>query len=152
MLRRPLFVLLAFLLVASTIPAETATPAPMIDRTHVDVDPTRTSIYIGSVSMTMPTFVREGATYTAAYTAKVFPYFFYNEKGTLTVTIADEQLDQLAQGKTIEFTGRAFNTEGQERKVTGKATPADAKSGKLDVHVWVSKRIQLIFHTKYRFR
>jgi hypothetical protein len=148
MLRRLLLFLFA---VALTLPGLGADNASSPRWSEVDVEPTRTSIYIGSVSMTMPTFVRQGGSYSAAYTAKVFPYFFYNEKGTLTVDVADEQLATLTKGTPIEFTGEAVNTDGEHRKVTAKAIPSDATSGRLDVHVFVSKRIQLIFHTKYRF-
>lgn len=102
--------------------------------------------------MTMPTFERKGGAFVAAYTAKVFPFAFYNEKGVLSVDVSDDQLARLARGETIEFTGRAERTDGAERKVSGKATPADATSGKLKVRVTVSKRVELIFNTTYRFR
>lgn len=147
MLRR---LLLAPLLLTFAAVASAAT-SPGDHFGKVDVAPTRTSIYIGIVSMTMPTFVRAGSTYTAPYTAKVFPFAFYNEKGTLKVEIGDAQLDDLAHGKTIELTGRAVNDDGEERKVTGKATPKDATSGALKVRVTVSKHIELIFNTTYRF-
>jgi len=122
------------------------------DWRQVDVATTKTSIYIGTVTMEMPTFTRGAGTYTAPYAAKVFPYFFYNESGTLTVDVTDPQLQDLAAGKPIDFSGTAVRKDGALRRVTAKATPADASHGKLDVHVFVSKRIQLIFHTTYRFR
>lgn len=118
---------------------------------RVEVAPTKTSIYIGSISMTMPTFVRHGSAYAAAYSAKVFPYFFYNERGTLTVDITDAQLAALAAGQPIDFAGHAVNDRGAERRVTGSATPWDARTGALKVRVYVSKRISLTFHTTYRF-
>ena len=117
----------------------------------VEVAPAKTSIYVGMVTMTMPTFARAGETYAATYTAKVFPYFFYNETGRLTVNVTDVQLADLAAGKTIAFSGEAVRTDGAHRKVTARAVPSDATYGKLDVHVYVSKRIELIFHTTYRF-
>lgn len=118
---------------------------------RVEVARARTSIYVGSVTMTLSTFVRHGHAYTASYTAKVFPFAFYNEGGTLSVEITDEQLARLAAGETIEFTGNALNGEGESRKVTGRASPLDASTGKLKVRVWVSPRIELIFNTTYRF-
>jgi hypothetical protein len=121
------------------------------DYSRVDVAPTRTSIYVGTVSMTMPTFVRSEGAFVSSYVAKVFPYFFYNENGRLTVDISDDALRQLARGEAIEFTGRAVRTDGAERRVEGKATPIDATSGKLKVRVFYSKRIELIFNTTYRF-
>jgi hypothetical protein len=118
---------------------------------RVEVAPTKTSIYVGIVSMQLPTFVRNGGTYETAYTASVFPLLFYGEKGRLFVEISDAQLEQLSRGETIEFAGHATRNDGLDRKVTGKATPTDATSGKLKVRVWVSKRIDLIFNTTYRF-
>lgn len=133
----------------AVIPAATA--APPRDYERVVVAPTKTSIYIGSVSMTMPPFVRKGGHFEAAYIAKVFPYFFYNENGTLSVDVSDQMLRALARGEPIEFKGRAVRADGVERRVEGRATPADARSGKLKVRVFVSRRIELIFNTTYRF-
>ena len=128
-----------------------ATPAPAPDFARVEVAPAKTSIYIGTVSLTMPAFVREGGTYVSAYTAKVFPYFFYNEAGRLAIDFSDAQLARLAAGETVEFTGRALRTDGAVHRLEGRAAPADALSGKLKVRVFVSARIELIFNTTYRF-
>jgi hypothetical protein len=98
--------------------------------------------------------VRKNGTYASSYTANVFPYFFSNEKGTLAITLPDESLRKLERGEPVEFSGRAVNTDGEERRITGKATPeegAHALSGKIKVRVFVSKRIELIFNTSYRF-
>lgn len=124
---------------------------PATDYARVEVAPTKTSIYIGSVAMTMPAFTRTADTYTSTYEAKVFPFFFSNESGRLSVEISDALLQRLAAGEPIEFTGRAVNESGAERRIEGKATPADAASGKLKVRVFVSRRIELIFNTTYRF-
>ena len=118
---------------------------------RVEVAPTKTSIYVGTVAMTMPAFTRVGGTYSSSYVAKVFPFFFSSESGRLSVEISDEMLRQLERGEAVEFTGRAVNEEGAERRIAGKATPADAASGKIKVRVFVSRRIELIFNTTYRF-
>ena len=118
---------------------------------RVDIAPTKTSIYIGSVSMTMPTFHREGMTYSSTYVAKVFPYFFESEKGELSIELSDEDLRRLERGEVIQFTGRGKNTDGEERRIEGRAIPTDAHTGKIKVRVFVSKKIQLIFNTTYRF-
>jgi len=133
-----------------------AGPAPAVDRpaeayARVEIAPTKTSIYVGTVSMTMPAFTRDGGTYSSTYVARVFPYFFSNESGRLSVDISDERLQRLGRGEAIEFSGRAVNDSGAERRIEGKATPADAASGKLKVRVFVSRRIELIFNTTYRF-
>jgi hypothetical protein len=117
---------------------------------RVDVAPTKTSVYIGSVTMTMAPFVRVGGAYGSTYRAKVFPFFFYNESGELTVDISDEMLRAVDRGEAIEFKGRGVSSSGEERPVTGKVTPTSATEGKIKVRVSVSKRIELIFNTTYR--
>lgn len=128
-----------------------AADRPASTYARVEVEPTKTSIYIGSVAMTMPAFTRTADSYASSYVAKVFPFFFSNESGRLSVDISDDHLQRLARGEPIEFTGRAVNESGAERRIEGKATPADAASGKLKVRVFVSRRIELIFNTTYRF-
>lgn len=131
---------------ASPLPASAATDYP-----RVDVAPTRTSIYIGTVAMTMPPFTRRGEGFESTYVASVFPYFFYNESGSLRIEFPAEALARLARGESVDFTGRAARTDGAERRIEGRATPADARSGKLKVRVFYSRRIELIFNTTYRF-
>ena len=142
----------ALALIAVALCVRAADPSPpraVFDR--VIVAPAKTSIYVGSVSMTMPVLARRDGAYESSYTATVFPLFFYNETGRLTVEISAAQLEQLARGEAIDFKGRAVRDDGAERRVEGRATPADAVSGKLKVRVFYSKRIELIFNTTYRF-
>ena len=101
--------------------------------------------------MTMPTFQRSGITYSSTYVAKVFPYFFQSEKGELSIDLPDEELRRLERGEVIQFVGRGKNTDGEDRRIEGRAIPTDAQSGKIKVRVFVSKKIQLIFNTTYRF-
>lgn len=117
----------------------------------VAIEPAKTSIYIGNVTMTMPTFRRVAARYESSYVAKVFPYFFYNERGTLGIEFTHEQLAKLAGGERVEFKGQAKSDAGEDRRIEGHATPADAMGGKIKVRVFVSKKIELIFNTTYRF-
>jgi hypothetical protein len=143
----------AALLCAATVAwaAEPAMPGPLGRYGKVEVAPAKTSVYVGTVTMTMPPFVRQAGVYEADYAAKVFPYFFLNESGRISIDFSDEQLRQLAGGQTVEFKGRGVRADGVERRIEGKATPADAVSGKIKVRVFVSKRTELIFNTTYRF-
>ena len=115
------------------------------------VAPARTSIYIGRITLTMPPFVRQDGTYTATYSARVFPYFFYSETGRMWIDVSDDDLRRLAGGAPVDFTGHGRSDDGDERRIAGRATPADAVSGKIKVRVFVSKRIELVFNTTYRF-
>ncbi len=115
------------------------------------VAPVRTSIYVGHVNLTSPAFVRTAAGYTASYQATVFPFFFWNEHGQLTIQASDDDLRRLERGETVEFHGQAKNSDGETRRVEGRAVPQDATQGTLKLHIFVSRRIQLIFNTTYRF-
>ena len=135
---------------AEDAPVGETTPLPG-RYAEATVETARTSIYIGAVTLRMPPFVREGSTYSSTYSAKVFPFFFYNEAGSLSIDLSDDDLRQLAAGQRVSFTGEAFSEAGEPRKVEGHADPADEHSGKIKVRVWVSKKIELIFNTTYRF-
>ncbi|MBS0663603.1 MAG: hypothetical protein JSR48_10090 [Verrucomicrobia bacterium] len=117
----------------------------------VEIPSVDTSIYIGSVTLTIPTLTRRHHVYSSTYTARVFPYFFYNESGRIAIEVTDDMLRRLAAGQAVEFDGHALSSQGEERRITGRATPSDDRSGKIKVRVHVSKRIELIFNTTYRF-
>lgn len=119
---------------------------------RVEIAPTKTSIYIGSVSMALPVFERRGMRYSSTYAAKVFPYFFYNEHGNISIDVPDDDLRRLQHGEVVQFKGRGMSSDGEERRIEGRAIPNDATSGKIKVRVFVSKKIQLIFNTTYRFK
>jgi hypothetical protein len=135
----------------ATVCASTAQDFSLSRYDRVEIAPTKTSIYIGSVSMTMPAFTRKAGVYESTYEAKVFPYFFYNEEGRLFVEVSDDALRRLGRGEPVDFIGHGVSTSGKERRIEGRAVPADATSGKIKVRVFISKRIQLIFNTTYRF-
>jgi hypothetical protein len=124
---------------------------PLARFDHVVVDSAKTSIYVGSVTMSFAPATRKAGAFESTYTARVFPYFFMSEKGKLVLDAPDELLRKLARGEAVDFSGRGVSTSGDERRFEGHATPLDATSGKLKVHAFVSKRIDLIFHMTYRF-
>jgi hypothetical protein len=115
------------------------------------IEPVKTSIYIGYVKLSMPVFTRTSAGYVSTYNASVFPFFFWSEHGQMTIEASDDDLRRLARGETVQFKGQAENSDGESRPIEGRAVPQDAIQGKLKVRVFVSKNIQLIFNTTYRF-
>ena len=142
------FLLLALGLIVAT-GLRAAEPAGR--QATVTIPTVKTSIYVGSVTLSAPAFVRTGSEYASTYTAKVFPYFWMGESGRIAVTITDGDLAKLAKGEIVEFKGEGRNSDGDLRRVEGLATPADAESGKLKIRIWVSSRIDLVFNTTYRF-
>jgi hypothetical protein len=116
----------------------------------VTIPPVKTSIYVGSVTLATSEFQRDGDQFNATYEAKVRPWFFWSETGRITITLPAADLEKLARGERIEFTGEATNHKGKPRHVTGRADRSDATSGKIKVRIGVDDT-ELIFNTTYRF-
>ena len=128
-----------------------AEPAPILtgwDR--ISVAPMKTSIYVGSVTLTTGVFERQGSTLGTTYTAKVFPWFFWGETGKITITFTDADLANLAKGEKVEFTGEASNHKNKPRTVTGRAQPATGTGGKIKVRI-MADGVELIFNSTYQF-
>ena len=136
------------LAVLSALPALAAAAAPSgWDR--LTVPAMKTSIYVGSVTLTPGVFERHGDTYTTTYAAQVWPWFFWGETGTVTITVSAADVERAARGGTVDFTGRGANQKGRARTVSGRVTPADATSGRLKVRIRVDG-IDLVFNGDYR--
>lgn len=131
-----------------TLPADTT--QRLGDWDSVTVEPMKTSIYVGSVTLTTGEFRRDGDKFSTTYDAKVRPWFFWGETGRITITLSQADLEKLARGERIEFTGEAFNHKNKPRKVTGRADRIDGATGKIKVRIGVDDT-QLIFNGTYRF-
>ncbi len=118
----------------------------------VDIKPAIVSIFIATVSMTMPPFVRKGSSYSSTYSAKVFPYFFYNEKGRIWIDVPDELVRRAARGQPVDFTGHALSDSGEQRRIEGHAVPTGPWGGRIKVRVFVTRRISLDYDTTYVLR
>ncbi|MFT3867943.1 MAG: hypothetical protein QM715_05540 [Nibricoccus sp.] len=139
------FIWLAFFLVP-LFAADTPTPYR-----KVTVETSSTSIYIGKVTLNVGTLTRENGYLSGDYKAKVFPYWFMGEHGTFRLKASDEDFARIAKGEVVEFAGEAQNSDKEIRKITGRATPADAATGKFKVRIFVTEKIQLIFNSTYKF-
>ncbi|MDI1250745.1 MAG: hypothetical protein PSV13_17920 [Lacunisphaera sp.] len=138
-----------FCLLASLHAAEPAVPV-LTGWDRVMVAPMKTSIYVGSITLTTEPFVRDGSTLTTTYEAKVWPWFFWGETGRITITLSDANLASMARSERTEFTGEATNHKNKPRPVTGRADPADAVSGKFKIRIMADGH-ELIFNGTYRF-
>lgn len=116
---------------------------------RVTVAPMKTSIYIGSVTLTTTDFLQSDESFKATYEAKVRPWFFWGETGNITIRLPVADLTRLALGQPIEFTGEAANHKNKPRTVTGRAQPAGPTSGKIKVRI-MADGIELIFNGTYQ--
>ena len=141
-------VCLGLLLGAVTLRADLSRPAG--DWDVVTVAPMKTSIYVGSVTLTTTDFRREGDRFTTTYEAKVRPWFFWSETGRATITMTAAQLEKLAKGERVEFTGGGANHKNKPRTISGYAERTDGATGKIKVRL-NADGIELIFNGTYRF-
>ncbi len=134
---------------AAPLPPSAGTPEHYAE---VTVDPAHTSAYVAEISLALAPLTRRGAAYTGDYAVKVFPFFFFNEHGAISIEFSDDQLQRLARGEKVGLKGLARNSAGAVRRIEGSAVPdaAGADHGKIKVHVWVGRKIDLAFNTAYR--
>lgn len=134
------------LALASRLPGA---PDPLAPYAIVSIKPSITSVIVATVSMSMAPFVRTKTVYSSTYSAKVFPYFLFNEKGRIWITVSDDDLRRVSKGGSVDFNGHALSDAGDERKVDGHATPTGPLNGKIKVRVYVTRRIALVYETTY---
>jgi hypothetical protein len=142
------FASIAILLIATGASMRGAAD-PMAKYGLVAIKPATATIYIATISMTFQPFVRHRTEFASTYSAKVFPYFFYNEKGRIWIVITDDELRRVDSGGSIDFTGHALSESGDERRVQGHVVPSGPTTGNIRVRVFVTRRISLTYYTTY---
>jgi hypothetical protein len=141
-------ILLLALLIAPA--GRAAAGEPALDRyAVVEVAPVSTFIYLASVRLDVPRFVRTGGTYASTYAAHIIPYYFWDEHGRLEIEVSDAALLQFSRGAPFSFTGHAIRSDGVRRRIAGRVTPGDAANGKITVRLYVSRHLSLNFETTY---
>ena len=148
MISRPILCLLLMLSGGVSLIANTLQNIGGYDT--VTVAPMKTSIYVGSLALTTGVFRREGDQFISTYDAKVRPWFFWGETGRITITLPLAELEKLAHGERIEFSGEAVNNHNKSRKVTGRADQTGGASGKIKIRIKVEDT-EVILNGNYRF-
>lgn len=116
---------------------------------RVSIKPATSSLFIATVTMTMPPFVRRDTVFSSTYSARVFPYFFWSESGRIWIVAPGDRLLRAALGEPVDFTGKGISESGDERRIEGRATPTGPMAGNIRVRIFVSKRIFLTFDSTY---
>ena len=122
---------------------------PHLPSPRVMVAPMKTSIYVGSVTLTTTDFLQQDEGFMATYEVRVRPWFFWGETGKISIKLPVTDLTRLALGQTVEFTGAASNHKGKPRVVTGRAQPGPGHGGKIKVRI-MADGIELIFNGTYQ--
>ena len=120
------------------------------DIREMQIDPSTTRVAaIGKARLSIETLKHEGGGFQGPYRVDVTMLPVGSEAGQLTITLSDADLDKLAGGTAIQFTGQAVSKDGNHSDVRGTATPSAGDGGAIRVHV-DSKKGKLVFNTKYR--
>src|ERR1017187_9372840 len=82
----------------------------------IDIKPTTSSLFIATVTMTMPPFARRDTVFSSTYSARVFPYFFWSESGRIWIVVPAEKIRRAALGEPVDFTGHGIS-RSEERRV-----------------------------------
>ena len=137
------------LLLALLLPLLTARAAEDSGRFSViHVAPARTSIYIGRLTVTPGPFQRTATGYKADLGVDLAPYF-YHDDAHVTIEVADAKLGDLQNGKAIDFRGRVIRSNGQSRRLTGRAIPTGPNGGLIEILVYLTSQVTVSFSTTY---
>ncbi len=142
------FLIIAALQLASAAAALGADDVPPRFDT-VDIGPGTASLYIATVTMAFQPFVRHRTVFSSTYSARVFPYFFYSEKGRIWIVVSHENLGRVVRGQPADITGHALSDSGSDRRVEGRVVPTGPDTGTIKVRVFISRRIALTYNTTY---
>jgi hypothetical protein len=117
----------------------------MIERSFTKVPGGKATLIIGPLRRTNDIFGGQ-------FEMKVVPYFFKNDKGTLSIVITPECFEKASKGLTVDITGTATTAgkNGIVRPINAVATPMDNDHGALKLWFVVDDR-KMVFETKYRF-
>lgn len=118
----------------------------------VAVPPMRTSIYVGSVTLSVTDFERDAGSfdYSADYHARVIPWWFWTESGTITLKPTEGAIERLLAGETIEVDGEAMNHNGKPRTVSARIRPSKDGGGTIKVRIDAGGT-KLVFDGSYTF-
>ena len=114
------------------------------------IAPSNSKLAGGTAKLVVGVLSRAGSAYVGEYRIKVFPYFFKNESGRLSINISEPMLRRMVGGHPTNFAGRAVTTgTGETRKVTARAIPKIRNEGALTFTV-ATENGPLVFNTSYR--
>jgi hypothetical protein len=114
----------------------------------VDIKDSKTKIPATRIRLNVAPLNRTDYGYSSTYAVKVFPFFFFNEHGSIEINLDKDCIQRIVAGETVSFAGSAVNHRGSKRKITGEAAPGDSESGDIQIIIKASG-LDLTFNTSY---
>jgi hypothetical protein len=132
-------------------------PAPMSDFANTGgapaarfvIAPCSTPVTGGTASLVIGSLQGNAQTYVGNYELKVFPYFFMNETGSLSMTLPIASARKLDEGIAVAATGQAVTKKnGKTRKVNATLTPTTKDAGAV-TFAFTGEDTKLTFKSTY---
>ena len=116
------------------------------------IEPSSMPVVAGRATLTIGKLERANGVYSGGYKINVVPYFFKNETGKLAISVPDEALAKINEGKVAAIVGTATTSgeDGESRHVDATAMPADINSGTIKLWFNAGDR-QMVFVPAYHF-
>jgi len=146
-------VLLALLAAACNVAlAAPGSTGPAVGNRVLMIDSSSMPVAAGKATLTIGVLQRAEGVYSGDYKINVFPYFLKNEKGKLAISVSDESLSEVGQGKVVTITGTATTSgkSGKCRPIAAIATPVNMDHGTLKLWFTAGSR-KMIFAPAYHF-
>jgi len=116
----------------------------LLENSTMSLKAAKATLIIGPLTRTNGVFVGN-------FKMKVFPYFFKNDWGRLSIKASDEDMAAFEQGKTVAVTGIATSEKnGSVRPIEIKATPQDRDHGTVCLCFEAAKQ-KMTFSPAYHF-
>jgi len=113
------------------------------------IAPCSTPVTGGKASLVIGSLQGKAETYVGNYDLKVFPYFFMNETGSLSMTLPTASARKLDQGIAVAATGQAVTKKnGKTRKVNATLTPTTKDAGSV-TFAFTGEDTKLTFKSTY---
>ena len=120
---------LCLLLALTAVGSLRAAPDAAGDWNPVVIPPMKTSIYVGSVTLTTSEFRRNGDDFSATYEAKVWPWVFWSEHGRIKIHLPAADLAQQQDDDDPTGSERRRQPELDRTTAVEKKEPIDNEFG-----------------------
>ncbi len=112
------------------------------------VEPSATKVSLAKAHLIVSPLEHQEKAYFGSYELRVTPFTFKSETGKLFLNATDETVRQMEKGESVEFTGKATNTAGDVKVVTGKTTAETNDRGAVSFSVQTENG-PMVFNTSY---
>ena len=114
------------------------------------IDPSSTRMSLARCELTVGTLECKADVLCGTYAIKVFPFTFKSDHGNLSLGVSNADLQKIAHGEALEFTGLAISARDAKAKPIKGRTKPDAGDHGLVSFTVTTEDGDLLFNSTYR--